>query len=67
MLLLYYYCYFDIKIWDLRTGSIIDTFSYDNSVTSLQFDTNKIISCAGSNDIKVSYIHIFITIEKGLT
>ncbi|CAI2170902.1 7057_t:CDS:10 [Funneliformis geosporum] len=36
-----------IRIWDLRTGSVIDTFSYDNSITSLQFDSSKIISCAG--------------------
>ncbi|CAG8645952.1 377_t:CDS:10 [Funneliformis caledonium] len=40
-------------IWDLRTGSVIDAFSYDNSITSLQFDSNKIISCAGCNDIKI--------------
>ncbi|CAG8737921.1 18068_t:CDS:2, partial [Acaulospora morrowiae] len=42
-----------IKIWDLRTGSVIDTFSYDHSVTSLQFDSHKIICSAGSNDIKI--------------
>ncbi|CAG8473752.1 9841_t:CDS:10, partial [Cetraspora pellucida] len=42
-----------IKIWDLRTGSVIDTFLYDHSVVSLQFDPQKIVCSAGSNDIKL--------------
>ncbi|CAG8609617.1 3241_t:CDS:10 [Dentiscutata erythropus] len=41
-----------IKIWDLRTGSVIDTFTYDYGVISLQFDPHKIVCSAGTNDIK---------------
>ncbi|KAF9478726.1 WD40 repeat-like protein [Pholiota conissans] len=42
-----------LKIWDLRTGGIFETIQFDHAVTSLQFDTRKIISAAGENGVKV--------------
>ena len=41
------------QIWDLRTGGIFETVKYDHAVTSLQFDTRKVVSAAGENGIKV--------------
>lgn len=38
-----------IKIWDLRTGGVSDTISFDYPVSSLQFDTRKIVAAAGDN------------------
>lgn len=42
-----------IRIWDLRTGSIHDAYAYDNPVTSMMFDTRRIVSAAGEDVVKV--------------
>ncbi|MCO5565586.1 hypothetical protein L7F22_019260 [Adiantum nelumboides] len=42
-----------IRIWDLRTGAISDTIRYEYPVTSLQFDSRKIIACTGENQLKI--------------
>ncbi|KNZ78167.1 Mitochondrial division protein 1 [Termitomyces sp. J132] len=42
-----------IRIWDLRSGRSFETISYDHAVTSLQFDTRKIIAATGENGVKV--------------
>lgn len=34
-------------------GQIVDTLKYDHPVTSLQFDSRKIIACTGENGIEV--------------
>ncbi|EJD55043.1 WD40 repeat-like protein [Auricularia subglabra TFB-10046 SS5] len=38
-----------IRIWDIRTGGVLETLQFDHPVTSLQFDTRKILACAGEN------------------
>jgi division protein 1 len=43
-----------IRIWDLRTGSVFDTLTYTTPVSSLQFNSSKIISSGISNTIDVS-------------
>ncbi|KAK3318644.1 putative mitochondrial fission protein [Apodospora peruviana] len=42
-----------IRIWDLRTGSIYDAYAYENSVTSMMFDSRRIVSAAGEDVVKV--------------
>ncbi|KKF92838.1 Mitochondrial division protein 1 [Ceratocystis platani] len=42
-----------IRIWDLRTGAIHDAFAYDNPITSMMFDTRRIVSAAGEDVVKV--------------
>ncbi|SCZ89480.1 BZ3500_MvSof-1268-A1-R1_Chr1-1g01207 [Microbotryum saponariae] len=42
-----------VRIWDIRTGSISDTIRYDYPITSLQFDSRKIVAAAGENGIRV--------------
>ncbi|KAF8508746.1 WD40-repeat-containing domain protein [Gautieria morchelliformis] len=42
-----------IRIWDIRTGGFFETLRYDHGVTSLQFDTRKVVACAGENGIKI--------------
>lgn len=42
-----------IRIWDLRTGGTLDTIKFNHAVSSLQFDTRKVIATAGENGIKV--------------
>jgi len=42
-----------IRIWDLRTGGIFETLKYDHAITSLQFDTRKIVAAAGDNGVKI--------------
>ncbi|KAI9670462.1 MAG: Mitochondrial fission protein [Trizodia sp. TS-e1964] len=42
-----------IRIWDIRTGSIFDAYAYDNAITSMQFDTRRIVSAAGEDVVKV--------------
>jgi hypothetical protein len=44
------------QIWDLRTGGIFETVKYDHAITSLQFDTRKVVSAAGENGVKVRYM-----------
>ncbi|CAG8571694.1 7431_t:CDS:2, partial [Paraglomus occultum] len=41
-----------IRIWDLRTGTIFDTLSYENAIAGLQFDSQRIVCACGVNDIK---------------
>lgn len=41
------------QIWDLRTGAIHDAYAYDSPITSMMFDTRRIISAAGENVAKV--------------
>lgn len=41
------------QIWDLRTGSIFDAYAYDNPVTSMMFDSRRIVSAAGEDVAKV--------------
>ncbi|CAJ0752081.1 10712_t:CDS:10 [Entrophospora sp. SA101] len=45
--------FLDTPTWDLRTGSVIESYSYEHSVTSLKFDSQRIFNAAGSNDIKI--------------
>ncbi|OXV05458.1 hypothetical protein Egran_06774 [Elaphomyces granulatus] len=42
-----------IRIWDLRTGSIYDAFAYDNAITSMMFDTRRIVCAAGESVVKI--------------
>ncbi|KAH7130384.1 mitochondrial division protein 1 [Dendryphion nanum] len=42
-----------IRIWDLRTGSIHDAYAYDNPISSMMFDSRRIISAAGEDVVKV--------------
>ncbi|GAB1319102.1 Mitochondrial fission protein [Madurella fahalii] len=42
-----------IRIWDLRTGSIYDAYAYDNPITSMMFDTRRIVCAAGEDVVKV--------------
>ncbi|KAL4816919.1 mitochondrial division protein 1 [Aspergillus spinulosporus] len=42
-----------IRIWDLRMGSIYDAYGYDKPVTSMMFDTKRIVAAAGENVVKV--------------
>ncbi|KND87837.1 Mitochondrial division protein 1 [Tolypocladium ophioglossoides CBS 100239] len=42
-----------VRIWDLRTGSIYDAYAYDNPITSMMFDTRRIVSAAGEDVAKV--------------
>ncbi|KAL8382542.1 hypothetical protein RB595_006358 [Gaeumannomyces hyphopodioides] len=42
-----------IRIWDLRTGSIYDAYAYENGITSMMFDTRRIVSAAGEDVVKV--------------
>ena len=42
-----------LQIWDLRTGSIYDAYAYDNPITSLMFDSRRIVAAAGENVAKV--------------
>jgi mitochondrial division protein 1 len=41
------------QIWDLRTGSIFDAYAYDHPITSMMFDSRRIISAAGEDVAKV--------------
>lgn len=41
------------EIWDLRTGSIFDAYAYDNPITSMMFDSRRIVSAAGEDVVKV--------------
>ncbi|KAM0717200.1 hypothetical protein Q7P37_007052 [Cladosporium fusiforme] len=42
-----------IRIWDLRTGGIHDAFAYDQPVTSMTFDSRRIVSAVGEDVVKV--------------
>jgi division protein 1 len=41
------------QIWDLRTGSIYDAYAYDKPITSMMFDSKRIVAAAGDNVVKV--------------
>ena len=41
------------QIWDLRTGAIFDAFAYDNPITSMMFDSRRIVCAAGEDVVKV--------------
>ncbi len=41
------------QIWDLRTGSIFDAYAYDSPVTSMMFDSRRIVAAAGETVAKV--------------
>lgn len=42
-----------LQIWDLRTGSIHDAYAYDNPITSMMFDSRRIVAAAGEPVAKV--------------
>jgi len=42
-----------VRIWDIRTGGILETHRYEFPVTALQFDSRKIIACTGENGVEV--------------
>lgn len=42
-----------IRIWDLRTGSIHDAYAYDNPISSMMFDSRRIVAAAGEDVVKV--------------
>ncbi|KAG5930716.1 Mitochondrial fission protein [Claviceps sorghi] len=42
-----------VRIWDLRTGAIFDAYAYDHPITSMMFDTRRIVSAAGEDVVKV--------------
>lgn len=42
-----------IRIWDLRMGSIYDAYAYDKPITSMMFDSKRIVAAAGENVVKV--------------
>ncbi|KAF7910104.1 uncharacterized protein EAE98_012247 [Botrytis deweyae] len=42
-----------IRIWDLRTGAIYDAYAYDSPITSMMFDTRRIVAAAGEDVVKV--------------
>ncbi|KAF6766448.1 Trp-Asp repeat-containing protein [Ephemerocybe angulata] len=42
-----------LRLWDLRTGGIVETMQLDHPVTSLQFDTRKIVAACGDNGAKI--------------
>lgn len=46
-----------MQIWDIRTGGIFETIKFDYGVTSLQFDSRKIVAAAGENGVKVSSLY----------
>lgn len=41
------------QIWDLRTGSIVDAWGYDNGITSMMFDSRRVVAAAGESIVKV--------------
>ncbi|KAL2058313.1 hypothetical protein ABVK25_001039 [Lepraria finkii] len=42
-----------IRIWDLRTGSIHDAYAYDNPITSMMFDSRRIVAAASEPVTKI--------------
>lgn len=42
-----------VRVWDLRTGSIYDAYAYDNAITSMMFDSRRIVCAAGEDVVKV--------------
>ncbi|KAL9109193.1 MAG: hypothetical protein Q9227_006118, partial [Pyrenula ochraceoflavens] len=44
---------FAIQIWDLRTGGIFDAYAYEQPVTSMMFDSRRIVAAAGEDLVKI--------------
>lgn len=42
-----------IRIWDLRTGTLADAFAYENPVSHLEFDLDKIVVANNENTVKI--------------
>lgn len=42
-----------LQIWDLRTGSIHDAYAYDNPITSMMFDSRRIVAAASEPVTKI--------------
>ncbi|EGO02824.1 hypothetical protein SERLA73DRAFT_47795 [Serpula lacrymans var. lacrymans S7.3] len=42
-----------IRIWDVRTGGTFETLRYDHGITSLQFDTRKVVAATGKNGVDI--------------
>lgn len=42
------------QIWDLRTGSTLQTLQYDHPVTDVQFDSRKVVAATGDG-VKVNF------------
>lgn len=42
-----------VRVWDLRTGRTIESLRYDGPVTSLQFDSRRIMVAGGTNNVQV--------------
>ena len=42
-----------LQIWDLRTGVIADAYAYDSPVTSMMFDSRRIVAACGEDVVKV--------------
>jgi division protein 1 len=56
-----------LKIWDIRTGGIADTIRFEYPVTSLQFDSRKVVAGAGENGVKVWAGHYHRNITSALS
>ena len=52
-----------MQIWDLRTGGISETLRYDHPISSLQFDSRKVVSCTGENGIKVG-VDVLLSVSR---
>ena len=58
-----------MRLWDLRTGGVVETMQFDHPVTSLQFDTRKIVAAAGESGVKVqstfsAYFALIVLIHR---
>ncbi|WFD36257.1 [histone H3]-dimethyl-L-lysine(36) demethylase [Malassezia cuniculi] len=42
-----------VRVWDLRTGNVLETIKYDYPVTSLQFDSRRIVAAVGTRALDV--------------
>ena len=42
-----------LQIWYLRTGVIADAYAYDSPVTSMMFDSRRIVAACGEDVVKV--------------
>lgn len=43
-----------VRIWDLRSGGVLETLRYEHGVTAVQFDSRRVVAAAGENGIRVS-------------
>ncbi|ORX34641.1 WD40-repeat-containing domain protein [Kockovaella imperatae] len=42
-----------MRIWDIRTGTVIETHRYEFPVTSLGFDSRRVLACTGEPGIEL--------------